>query len=166
MMENEMTKKLLLLLTLCISGIFANAQVYEIVIHDNTAHMNMAQDYKITTDSLVITAVSDNGRTHVNYLNRKLTTAEKKSMLEFMKKFPVDSLKELYFDGYSNYEVIDDEHFPRSVDLMITRNNITYVSKMTNVWVALYNRIFEMVNVLVPEEAKIAYDKSKFNVFY
>lgn len=166
MMESKMKKNLILFLLVCFAGYMADAQSYEIVIRDNLARMNMEQNYKFTTDSLVITSVSDNGRTHVNYLNRKLTPEEKKTLTTFIQKFPADSIKEVYFDGYSNYEIIDDEHFPRSIDLMITKKNIIYVSKATNSWVRLYDQLFEVVNKMIPAEARIAYDKSKFNVFY
>lgn len=166
MMENNMKKVLVLLLLVCAVAIKAEAQTYEIVIRDNLAKMNMEQNYRITTDSLVITAVSDNGRTHVNYLNRKLSAGEKKLLQEFMMKYPADSLKEVYFDGYSNYQIIDDEHYPRSIDMMITKKDTSYVSKATNAWVKLYDQLFEVVNGLVPPETKIIFDKSKFNVFY
>ncbi|MFN8153474.1 MAG: hypothetical protein U0Y08_04200 [Bacteroidia bacterium] len=153
-------------LILCMAMLSAEAQTFEVVIRDNMGRMNMEQNYRFTNDSLVITAVSDNGRTHVNYLNRKLTAAEKKSVADFVSKFPVDSLREVYFDDYSNYTIIDEQHYPRSIDLMITRKETTYVSKATNAWVGLYNRVFELVNSMVPQETIIPFDKSKFNVFY
>lgn len=166
MMKNKAMKKILSAMLVAMISITVNAQKFEVTVRDNMSRMNMEQSYRFTNDSLIITAVSDNGRTHVNYLSRKLTSAEKKMVADFMLKYPADSLKEVYFEDYKNYTIIDDEHFPRSIDMMITTKETTRVSKATNAWVGLYNRMFELVNQLVPAETRIDYDKSKFNVFY
>lgn len=144
----------------------ATAQSFELVVRDNLAKMNMEQVSRLTTDSLVVTAVSDQGRSKVNYLNRALTEKERKAVLSFLKTYPMDSLQAVYFMDYSNYTVIDEEHYPRSIELSIAYNGRSVGSKATNAWVGYYDRLFQMMNQLLPREAGIVLDKSKFNVFY
>lgn len=145
---------------------FGFAQGWQIEIKDNLAKMNMEQVYRITPDSLIITGKSDYGRSNVNYLNRKLNETEKKSIGMLIAKFPVDSLKEVYFNDYSNFKQIDEENYPRSIDVKLEVKGKSYSSKATNAWVELYNRLFEALNPVFPPEVRIRLDKSKFNVFY
>lgn len=142
------------------------SQIWQIEIRDNMAKMNMEQVYRITNDSLIITGKSDYGRSNVNYLQRKLTEKEKLQLRDFVKKFPADSLKEVYFNDYSNFKQIDEENYPRSIDLKVEKSDKIYVSKATNAWVELYVRLFDAVNPVFPAEVRIVLDKSKFNVFY
>ncbi len=160
-------KRTLLLLWFIAGGFgSAMAQSWQIIIIDNLAKMNMEQAYRITPDSLFITGKSDYGRTNVNYLQRKLSPAEQKQMAELIKTFPADSLKEVYFNDYTNFKQIDSENYPRSIDVKIEKGGKTMISKATNAWVELYNRLFLAVNPLFPPEVRIVLDKSQFNVFY
>lgn len=144
----------------------AGAQQFEIIVRDNLAKMNMEQVSKITSDSVVITAVSDQGRSRVNYLNRLLTEKERVAMMGFLARYPLDSLVQEYFKDYSNFAIIDEEHYPRSIDITIVVGDKRISSKATNAWVGLYDRLFKMMNTILPPEAGILLDKSKFNVFY
>ncbi len=142
------------------------AQEWQIEIRDNMARMNMEQAYRFTPDSLIITGKSDYGRSNVNYLQRKLSENEIRQLSALIKKFPADSLKPVYFNDYSNFKQIDEENYPRSIDLVLIKNGNTYVSKATNAWVELYVRLFDGVNPIIPSEVRISLDKSKINVFY
>jgi hypothetical protein len=156
-----------LLITCCLLWcLTSSAQQFEIIVRDNLAKMNMEQISKITSDSVVITAVSDQGRSRVNYLNRRLTEKERRVVNDFLKSYPVDSLVQEYFKDYSNFTIIDEEHYPRALELTVSIGDKRTTSKATNAWVGLYDRLFRMMNTILPSEAAILLDKSKFNVFY
>lgn len=155
-----------ILLLLMASGILSAQPTWEVKIKDNTARMNMDQVYKITGDSLIITGQGDFGRSNVNYLRRQITPEERKRVEDFMKNFPLDSIRPEYFNDYSNFKIIDADNYPRSIELRITWADKTIQSRATNVWVGLFDRIFAGVNPLFPPEVRIKWDKSKFNVFY
>lgn len=142
------------------------AQSWQIIIKDNMAKMNMEQAYRITNDSLIITGKSDYGRSNVDYLKRALTPKEQKLMAGILKTFPADSLKPEYFDGYANFQQINDENYPRSITLQIDQQGKSISSIATNAWVNLYIRLFDLINPIFPPEVQITLDKSKFNVFY
>lgn len=142
------------------------AQQWELQITDNLARMNMEQRYRITPDSLFVTGKSDYGRTEVDYLRRALSMAEKKALGAFVKAFPEDSLSPVYFNDYSNFTQIDENNFPRSITLNMRKGDAVIQSKATNAWVGLYDRIFNAVNPILPEEVKIRFDRARFNVFY
>jgi hypothetical protein len=156
-----------LLITCCLLwSLSSSAQQFEIIVRDNLAKMNMEQVSKITSDSVVITAVSDQGRSRVNYLNRRLTEKERRIVNDFLKSYPVDSLVQEYFKDYSNFTIIDEEHYPRALEVTVSIGDKRTTSKATNAWVGLYDRLFRMMNTILPSEAAILLDKSKFNVFY
>ena len=139
---------------------------WEVEIKDNTARMNMDQVYKISADSVIITGQGDYGRSNVNYVRRPITPEERKMVEDFMKRFPLDSIRPEYFNDYSNFKIIDADNYPRSIQLRITWADKTVQSRTTNVWVGLFDRIFVGLNPLFPPEVRIRWDKSKFNVFY
>ena len=154
------------LLLILASGLLSAQSAWQVEIKDNTARMNMDQVYKITGDSLVITGQGDYGRSNVNYLRRPITSEERKRVEDFMKSFPLDSIRPEYFNDYSNFKIIDADNYPRSIELNISWADKTIQSRATNVWVGLFDRIFEGLNPLFPPEVRIKWDKSKFNVFY
>lgn len=145
---------------------YSYSQSWEIVITDNLAKMNMEQRCRITPDSLIITGKSDYGRSSVDYLRRLLSPAEIKLMEQWIKSFPLDSLRPVYFNDYSNFSQIDEENYPRSIDIELRLGDKKVMSKATNAWVGLYNRLFDSVNPILPAEVKINYDRARFNVFY
>lgn len=137
-----------------------------IEIKDNTARMNMDHVYRITSDSLLITGKGDYGRSNVTYLLRPLTKDEKKVVGEFIRTFPLDSLQPLYFNEYTNFQIIDADNYPRSIEVNVVWEEKEIHSRATNAWVGLYDRIFTGLNPLFPAEVRIKWDKSRFNVFY
>jgi hypothetical protein len=162
-----MRHKALILLLLFFSAMQNGySQSWEITITDNLAKMNMEQRCRITPDSLIITGKSDYGRSNVDYLRRLLTQSERKLMQQWLRTFPIDSLRPVYFNDYSNFSQIDEENYPRSIDIELIFGEKKVSSKATNAWVALYNRLFETVNPMLPAEVKVNFDRSQFNVFY
>lgn len=141
-------------------------QSWEITIKDNLARMNMEQRFRITPDSLIISGKSDYGRSNVDYLRRLITSVERKQMEQWISTFPIDSLRPVYFNDYSNFSQIDEENYPRSIDIELIYGEKKVFSKATNAWVGLYNRLFDSINPMLPAEVKINYDRSWFNVFY
>jgi hypothetical protein len=75
-------------------------------------------------------------------------------------------LRPEYFDGYANFQQIDDENYPRSIELSIEHKGKTISSRSTNAWVRLQVQFFDLINPIFPPEVQITLDKSKFNVFY
>lgn len=144
---------------LLITG-FINGQNPGIEIIDNVAQMNMEQRYIFSNDSLIITGVSDYGRTRIVYLQRKLENKELRYLKKFIRTFPAEKLKDEYFDDYSNFKVISDENYPRSITLKIHKNGKEYVSKSTNVYVVDYQKLFRSLNPMIPDEVRIRYEKS------
>jgi len=163
--------KNIFLISIFISVCFcANSQhgkkFISVSIKDNVNMQFISNDYIVTKDSLIIRGDSDYGRTKVNYINRKLTKSEKKSVEQFMKSFPADSLWETYFSEYNNMEYISPEHFPRVIDINFVYKDKNYKTKMTNCYVYKAADLFDFLNPLFPPEVRIKFKKEDFNAFY
>lgn len=143
-----------------------NAQQFLVELKDNTEILNQENCYRITNDSLIITARSDYGRTIVNYLARPLSKKESKNFSKFIGSFPADSLAVNYFNEYTNLKFIDAEHSPKVLELKIFKEGVTYNSKATNAYVRLYKRMIDAINSIVPQEIRIKLDPANFNAFY
>ena len=128
--------------------------------------MHQLNTFRVTNDSLIVTANSDYGRSNVSYLNRKLTSSEKTIFQNFFAIYPSDSLQETYFNEYNNFGYIDAENFPRVIEITLTKKGETVHSKATNTYVRLYARLIDQLNGCLTPEIKIVFDKSKFNAFY
>jgi hypothetical protein len=159
-------KKILIIFILLINSLDLNAQQFMVELKDNTEILNQENCYRITQDSLVITARSDYGRTIVNYLARSLSKKEAKKFSKFIRSFPADSLAVSYFNEYTNLKFIDAEHSPKVVELKIFKDGITYNSKATNAYVRLYRRMIDAINEIAPQEIRIKLDPANFNAFY
>lgn len=144
----------------------SHAQNFSIDIEDNGGLQMQVNNYHITQDSLVIKAKSDYGRTHVDYLQRKLTNAEKKELSKFVTAFNADSLKQTYFNEYSNFDYITADHFPRVIDVSLSIKSKIIQTKATNAYVFLLAELFDQINKLLPSEVGIRYDKNNFNAMY
>jgi hypothetical protein len=156
---------LFLLISLTVS-LKLEAQQFVVEMKDNTEILNQENCYRITQDSLIITARSDYGRTIVNYLSRPLSKKESKRFSKFIHSFPADSLATNYFNEYTNLKFIDAEHSPKVLEVKIFKDGITYNSKATNAYVRLYSRLIGAINILVPQEIRIKLDSANFNAFY
>ena len=161
-----LNKIYLLSLALCFISWEANSQHFSIVINDNLNTQYNSAIYQITNDSLIITGISDFGRAHVNYINRKLNKLEVTTLQQFIKNYPLDSLKEIYFNDYSNFQYISADNFPRVLELELAKGKKKVNSKATNAYVILYDKLFEVINPLLPDEVKVKYERDKFNAFY
>ncbi len=148
-------------------GVFAQKKSFmRVAVKDNVNMQFISNDYLITKDSITIKGDSDYGRTKVNYLSRKLSKTEKKSVEQFMKTFPADSLWETYFSEYNNMEYISPEHFPRVIEIAIDYKEKTYKTKLTNCYVYKAADLFDFLNPLFPPEVRIKFKKEDFNAFY
>ncbi len=159
-------KRLFFLLMLLPFIASAQSAIDTLRIEDNTATMEQMQTYILTKDSIVILARSDYGRARYDYLHRATTKKEKKKIVKLMQTFPFDSLQEVYFNDYSNFPLIDADHFPRVIDVFAYRNAVMKHSRATNAWVRYIADLLNEVNPMLPAETRIQYDKSKFNAFY
>lgn len=158
-------KYYIILYILILNFAICEAQTFSVTITDNNGLMHQLNTFRFTSDSMIVTANSDYGRSNVDYLHRALTTTEKKDLEKFFNHFPADSLHESYFNEYNNFGYIDAENFPRVIELTITKKGKTVHSKATNTYVRLYGRLIDKVNEYLSPEIKIVFDKSKFNAF-
>ncbi|MEO8150213.1 MAG: hypothetical protein ABI723_21445 [Bacteroidia bacterium] len=151
--------------------VYANAQQlkkpFSIFITDNYNMQFLENDYRITNDSLIITAVNDKGVTHVDYLRRKLTKAEKKTLKEFLKTYNTDSFTVAeYFSEFKNLKFIDYMHYPRLMNLEFTAPGLHKKVKVTNCYVYRVADLINIINQMIPEEVRIKYRKDDFNQTY
>ena len=160
-----MKKASLFLISISVFG-QQDKKFMRLLIKDNVNMQFISNDYLVTKDSIIIKGDSDYGRTKVNYLGRKLTKEEKKSLEQFMKKFPADSLWETYFSEYNNMEYISPEHFPRVIEIAFDYKEKSMKTKMTNCYVYKAADLFDFLNPLFPPEVRIKYKKEDFNAFY
>jgi len=135
---------------------------FRVYISDNHNLQFEARNYLVTNDSLVITALSDNGKSNVNYLRRALTADEKKSMVQFMKEFPISKLNELYFKDYANLGYISPDHYPRVIDMELESADLKKKVRVNNIFVPRFAELFSQVNKLLPQEVKIKYEEEQF----
>ena len=122
--------------------------------------------YRITHDSLVITAISDKGTTHVDYLKRALTKEEKKTLKNFLKTFNTDSLNGEYFSEFKNLKFIDHQHYPRLIRLEFTAPRASKKIKVTNCYVYRVADLINIINPMIPVEVRIKYRKDDFDKTY
>lgn len=156
-----MKKLFLLKLLLSIStvGLYAHqtSPGFSIYISDNKNNQNQAFNYSITCDSLIITGLSDYGKSSVEYLRRPLSPEEKKNLNTFMKTFYIDKFNDLYFKDYSNLAYISPDHYPRVIDLEINNQGKSKKIKINNMFVPAFAGLFQIINPFLPEEVKINY---------
>ena len=152
----------LLLVCICCFVHNANSQYFKINIKDNVNSGKNYIEYHISQDSLAVNGVSDIENTDISFLKRVLKKKEKKRLLKFMNAYSLDSLKEYYFTDYVTYQNISVDNFPRQITIDITKNGKFSKSLITNSYAAVYAKLFEYLNRLLPDDRKIIYDKSKF----
>jgi hypothetical protein len=162
--NNMRTFFTLLFLTLTV---YVNAQQlkkpFSILLTDNYNMQFLENDYRITQDSLIITAINDKGVTRVDYLNRKLTKAEKKTMKNFLKTFNVDSLSGEYFSEFKNLKFIDYTHYPRLMRMEFIAPHLSKKIKVTNCYVYRVADYINIINPMIPGEVRIKYRKDDFD---
>lgn len=163
-------KILLAAFLICLTAFVQAQQLnkkFSIQLADNYNTQYLENNYRITNDSLIITSISDKGSTHVNYLKRKLTKEEKKSISTFLLTYNVDSLKEEYFSDYTNLKMIDYLHFPRIIKVDFESNHkLIRKTKLTNCYVIRIANLIEIINTLLPLEVKIKYNRNDFETVF
>jgi hypothetical protein len=153
-------KKILLFLLL--TPLFSQSQTFTIYITDNRGNQNLSFNYLVTSDSLVITGLSDNGKTNVNYLHRKLTKNETKSLHSFLKDFPMEKINDTYFGEYANMAYISADHFPRVIEVRLVDGNRKAFTKITNAYVKMLLPLFDKVETVLPDEVKFRLNPADF----
>ncbi len=145
----------------------SGSKSYRIKVTDNRNLQLNSYEYLFKDDSLKIFGTSDNGKSKVSYLSRKLTKKERKSIRNFINAFPVDSLQSEYFDEFTSFGYITSDHFPRVIEVEIRRGLTQYKSKATNAWVAKYVELFDFLNSYIPDEGvKLKFLQSDFKKSY
>lgn len=135
-------------------------------ITDNAGQYNNKIEYRVTTDSLVITGVADFGRTPVKYLLRKLVKSEKRQLKKFFHTFPVDSLDDLYRNEFNPVIYDGKNYYARIMEIQVHNGKQERVYRTENCWVRYSDMIIQTINPMLPSEVKIVYDKAAFNAFY
>ena len=142
--------------------VVSKAQSFTIYITDNRGNQNLAYNYLITSDSLVITGLADNGKSNVNYLHRKLTKDEAKSIAGFLKDFPLENINESYFGEYNNMTYITPDHFPRVIEVRVVEGKRRAYTKMNNAYVSMLVPFFNKVETILPDEVKFRLNAADF----
>jgi hypothetical protein len=135
---------------------------FSILLADNYNMQFLENDYKMTSDSIIITAINDKGVTRVDYFKRKLSRSEKKSIRNFLRTFNIDSLQPEYFSEFKNLRFIDNTHYPRLMRLEITAPHVSKKIKVTNCYVYRIADLINILNPMIPKEVRIKYQKSDF----
>ncbi len=144
-----------------------HSQAYRIKIEDNRNLQYNSYEYLFKDDSLTISGMADFGRTRVSYLKLKLTKKQRKTILNYLKTFPLDSLQKEYHDDYHNFGYIAADHFPRVIDLEIRVGLKQYFSKAANAYVNHYGRLIQFLNDFIPDETvRIKFKESDFKKSY
>ncbi len=111
--------------------------------------------YKVTADSLWITAVSDYGRMPVLYLRRELTDAERQRVDSFLGSLHLDSLEDAY---------LGDDARVREITVQGTTGMRTFATRMTGCYSMAVASFCTFINGLVPEEAAIRLRREDYSV--
>lgn len=139
---------------------------WKIELSDNDGKMHQLNRFIFRNDSLLISARSDYGRSNVDYLRRKLTKTERRTIEKFIVAFPADSLQKDYFNEYNNFTFIDADHAPRVLEVEIGKKGNIFSSKSVNAWVRLYDLLIQNINPYLPDEVRIKYERDTFNAFF
>ncbi len=149
--------------------IYVNGQIkkpFSITIGDNHNFQYLQNEYCVTADSLVITAINDKGDTHIDYLKRKLTRPERKSLFSYLGTYKSDSLKSDYFGEFTNLKYIAYDHYPRIINITFKSGNMGKKVKVTNCYVYIVADLIHFLNAIIPPEVQIKYEKSDYEKKY
>ena len=135
--------------------LLTSAQKLSIYITDNRSNQFVLNKYFITDDSLVITGLADYGKSNVDYLRKKLTRQQVKTIKHFLSTFKFEDVQEMYFGSYDNLKYISADHFPRVIELRIDTGSNKAITKISNSYVSKLIPFFEEINNLLPDEVKI-----------
>lgn len=133
----------------------SSAQKLSIYITDNRSNQFVLNKYFITDDSLVITGLADYGKSNVDYLRKKLTRQQVKSLKHYLSTFRFEDVQEMYFGNYDNLQYIAADHFPRVIEVRIDTGSMKTITKITNSYVTMLIPFFDEINKLLPDEVKI-----------
>lgn len=131
---------------------------FSIYITDNKNVQYQAFEYSVTQDSLVISGLSDYGKSKIDYSRRAFTAEEKTRLSKFMLQFPLAKFSELYFKDYANLGYISPEHFPRVIDITISNLGKSKKIRINNCYVVEFAGLFDLLNTMLGDEVKIVYD--------
>lgn len=134
------------------------------LLKDNISLVNVWNDYKITSDSLIIIGDSDFGRKRVRYLSRPLTKTEKKQVASFFKKFDFQKLEDIYINEPNHDQLSDEVRTFRIIQMEGQYKKIFFRSSMQNCYSATFVSFIELMNMLVPAEVRMRLDKNEFKV--
>lgn len=151
-----------LLILAFILPLLSQAQDFTIYITDNRGKQYISYNYLITTDSLIIAGLSDNGKTNVNYLSRKLSKGESKSLNSFLKDFTMEKLNETYFGEYANFSYINSDNYPRVIEARLVSGERKKMTKLTNAYVNALKPLFDKIETLLPDEVKFGLKPEDF----
>ncbi len=135
---------------------------YSIKISDNVNKQYQSNDYHFWSDSLTISGLSDFGRSHVQYLNRKLDKEERRKIAMYISEMHADSLDTMYFDQFSSFGYISADHFPRVITLEVRWKGKVTSTKITNCYVRRAAGLFDFLDQFLPKEVMILYRENDF----
>jgi hypothetical protein len=143
-----------------------SAQQFSIFISDNRGSQKLEYNYNITNDSLIITGISDYGKTEVNYLSRKHSKEQVQSLNNFFKTFLIDNIQESYAGEFTNFKYITADHCPRVIELKIYLGEKKVFTKITNAYVKYLSPFFDEINSILPDEVRFKLQPDDFGATY
>lgn len=162
-----------MLKSFCIACLFtllnftvADAQLpkdFYLLLKDNISLVNVSNDYKITSDSLIITGDSDFGRKRVRYLTRLLSKKEKKEIAAFFKKFDLNKLEDIYINEPNHEQMADEVRTYRIIQMEGQYKKTFFRSSMQNCFSSTFVSFINLMNKFVPGEVRIRVYKEDFN---
>lgn len=137
-----------------------------IIISDNYNFQYLQNEYLVTSDSLIITAINDKGDTRIEYLKKQLAPAETNSLREFLNSYRHDSLMPEYFGDLANLGYIAYDHFPRIINITLQGPQLLKKVKVTNCYVQKAASLIQFLNSLFPPEMRIKYYEKDFQKIF
>lgn len=152
-----------------INVLAAKAQLpkdFYLLLKDNISLVNIWNDYRLTSDSLIIIGDSDFGRKRVRYLARPLTRKEKKEIAVFFKKNDFAKLEDIYINEPNHEQLADDIRTFRIIQMEGQYKKTFFRSSMKNCYSSTFAGFVDLMNRYVPAEVRIRLKKEEFNAVF
>jgi hypothetical protein len=139
---------------------------FYLLLKDNTGLVNVWNDYKLTSDSLIIIGDSDFGRKRLQYLARPLSRKERKEIAAFFKNFELGKLEDIYINEPNHEQIADEVRTFRNIQMEGQYKKTFFRSSMQNCYSLTFASFINLMNRYVPAEVKIRVKKEDFNVIF
>ncbi|NNF01235.1 MAG: hypothetical protein HKN22_00980 [Bacteroidia bacterium] len=150
------------LLFLTIQGLYFNTATAqcELVVIDNAGSKSSYIKYVVRGDSLIVTALTDFGRTRVEYLEEQLKGSQLKNVRKKIMKW--SKQENSRYSNEANLDRYGEAFAPRELKCVFQHKDQNSQVRIFNCYHPQLNELFLLLNDLLPEEIKIDYNNSDF----